>query len=204
MDSHLFLPPVVGFTGRRGSGKDFARSQLNPYGYSSVSLADELKDDVCRFYGITRAELYADKPRWVPVMQKWGYERRQIDENFWIWRWEDRVKKLREAGQIGEKVAVADIRYLNEALYFIQRGAFTVRIKVPEDVRKARLIARDGEAAWNPQLDDDPSERDIDTLPVSLELDGQLPGELIVPALVGAYIEMVDIGRKLRQAATAA
>ena len=115
---------VLGLCGYARSGKDSAADALEKLGYFRTSFASELKDQVCRTFGITRETLEKDKAIWRPLLVEWGRSRRRLDPNYWIIRTSTNMP-------IGN-VIVTDVRYLNEArwIWHTMRG-YLIRIVRP-------------------------------------------------------------------------
>lgn len=178
---HLtFRGTDIFLTGYAGAGKDFVADLLvRELGYTRISFADALKEEVAQKEGITLDDLNRHKATWRRVLQHWGSLRRGENPNYWIERWRER------RAQVDGPVVVADMRHFNEAGFAWARGAFLVRVTVPEEVRVARLLERDG--GYDPNWAQHESEIDIPLLPVHAELYGDLPKGIILRQLARYY-----------------
>lgn len=170
------LPNDLFLTGYIASGKDFVANQLVAQaGYTRLSFADALKQEVASFAGITVGELNQRKADFRAVLQTVGVSRRKADENYWIGRWEA------ARAFISGPVVCADVRFPNEAQFARLTRGLLLRVSVPEEERRRRVIARDG--VYNPDWAQHESERYVSTLPVDGELSGLLAPAEIVPAI---------------------
>jgi ribosomal protein S16 len=91
--------------------------------------------------------------------------------DYWIQRWT--LEYRRSAGP----VVVDDCRFPEEGEFLARLGFFSVRLDVPLEERKRRIIQRDG--AWDPAWSDDPTEKNVDKIPVHLSVDGTKKPEVI-------------------------
>lgn len=178
------LPTIILLTGPMGSGKDYlGRLLVEQAGFVRIAFADALKEEVCAHYGITLDELTARKAEFRPILQNWGVSKREADPYYWIMAWYARVQRADQVD--GRSVVCTDCRFPNEALFGIQIGALNVRLVVSEEVRRQRLLQRDG--AFDPTWLNHESEQYISQLPVHLELPGDLPDDIILPTLAESY-----------------
>lgn len=157
---------IVGFTGRKRSGKDTAAAALVQEGFTRFSFAAPLKlmlRTLLDYQGVPEATIQEmlegslkEAPSWFlgnksprHAMQTLGTEwgRNLIGENFW-------VETLTIAARSTPLVVVSDVRFPNEVDAVRRNGGKVIR------------ISRPGLAA----NDDHPSEALIDTLPVDLDV----------------------------------
>jgi len=157
---------IIGFTGRKRSGKDTAAEALHPFGYESLSFAFLIKEMLgvmLEHQGATDEEihgmLYGDYKE-VPTpllggktprhaMQTLGTEwgRALISDSIWV------DATLRAALQV-PLVVIPDVRFPNEVKAIQDHGGLVVRI-----TRAGAVV------------DDHDSERFIDELEVDFELE---------------------------------
>lgn len=156
---------LIGFAGRKGSGKDLAaKLMIEEFGGSRVAFADELKECCGRIWNLTHEQLHGGlkevvDDRWglTPreIMQRFGTEvARSIHPDTWI-------KNVIEV-QIPSKVAffgdratrfyISDVRFPNECAAIQAAGGHVIRIERPASSTLA--------------YSDHPSETEIDDLPV--------------------------------------
>jgi predicted kinase len=93
-----------------------------------------------------------------------GYSYGWGDPGYWIQRW--RKDYLRAP----KPVTVDDCRFPVEGTYLHRNGFFIVRLEVPIEERKRRIIARDG--AWDDAWAKDATEAQVDGIPADLTVDG--------------------------------
>jgi len=145
---------VVGFCGKKRSGKDTAGDALASLGYHPIAFADPIKDTCQIVFEFDDEQIYGSKkeevdlfwefsPRW--AMQRIGTElfRDGIDEDVW-------VKSLLARVDASDKkrFAVTDVRFPNEVEHLKRAGADIVYIRRPEKEPtldwKKKWIARQG------------------------------------------------------------
>lgn len=113
------LPPIIGFAGRKGSGKDFAFKQLQllypKESFVRISFADALKEEVCKATGVKLAALEARKSEFRPMLQWWGtdFRRNMFDKEYWINRWIESTDKNKH-NPFNRIVVATDVRFQNE------------------------------------------------------------------------------------------
>lgn len=137
-----FLPPIVGFTGRAGAGKDTCAAWLvERYGYVRYSCADPIKDLLNRKFGWEGAD-WADRSwKEAPILRdsctdmcfsprelaQWlGTEvgRALAGDDVWI---EALLVKAASEGNHARTV-IADIRFNNEAEKIQRRGGIVINV----------------------------------------------------------------------------
>lgn len=126
-DSPRKLPPIIGLSGHKGSGKDTAADFLRRYGYHKVAFADSLKKACKAIFGFTDEQLHDPKkkeevdpfwgfsPRW--ALQRVGTEgvRTQIGTDVW-------VRSLFRNAPTDRPLVVSDVRFQNELDAMRERG----------------------------------------------------------------------------------
>ena len=128
--------PIIGISGKAGSGKDTCAGFLVDRGYVRRGFADPLKDAVRAIFGLTDAQLFgAEKevvdPFWGKsprrIMQLLGTEavRNQIDDDVWI------KSMLRFAESSPRPIVVPDVRFPNEANAILATGGVVWRVERP-------------------------------------------------------------------------
>lgn len=142
---------IVGFTGKKGSGKDTAGAYLvKEFGYVRLSFADALKqsaaalfdvrievwdalkNDPNAFVTLTAPHMFIDTIKQLTVrefLQRYGTEahRDVFGEDFWI----DVVRKQIVHEQLAPKptnIVITDARFDNEAAVVVNSGGVMVEI----------------------------------------------------------------------------
>lgn len=105
------------------SGKDESAKALIAKGFEQRAFASELKDEICRTFGLSREQLEADKTIWRPLLVEWGRGRRRLDADYWL-------KKVATNLPAGDTV-ITDVRYLNEAMWVQNLGGTLLRVVRP-------------------------------------------------------------------------
>lgn len=162
------MSTIIGFTGRKRSGKDTASAVFEAAGFERLSFAGPIKDMLgvlLEYQGVTEDViermlegdlkevptpfLQGRSPRY--AMQTLGTEwgRAMIGDALW-------VDALLNASEFYEQVVVSDVRFPNEVTALKEAGAVIYRISRPDNP----LGANDNHA----------SEANIDTL----EVDGEI------------------------------
>jgi len=138
----------VALVGKAGAGKDTIADYLvQNYGFKKFAFADKIKEIVY--------DLFPDagpKPR--KLFQDVGMFFRGIDKDVWVKYLCRKVEK--EPGN----VVVADVRFKNELEELRKLGFISVRVEAAEEIRKRRLLERDGEI--NKERLNHVSETDLD------------------------------------------
>lgn len=156
---------VIGLTGNIGSGKTtIAEYLVKTYGFTKLAFADELKRMLVRAGILTPDEVKEKTPYARKMLQLIGTEliRKQIDEDFWIKKLDEKIKYLIEEGR--QRFVIDDVRFPNEAEYIHSLGGKIIRIK-----KETHL--HDQDWALNHE-----SEKYVDSIPADFEVinDGTL------------------------------
>jgi dephospho-CoA kinase len=90
----------------------------------------------------------------------WGYK------DHWADQLPNTVKQMKAQGI--QHVVIEDMRFINEHKVAKNLGLKSVRVECDEDIRLARLIARDGK--YDPKVEEDSSEQEWPLIPFDLLL----------------------------------
>ena len=123
---------VIGLVGEQGVGKTTLAEALESLGYTKVSFADQLREDVSELYGVglhvmkgayknepLEHDMLGRSPR--QILQDHGAYMRRHNENHWA---EQGVAKIQEGG----RYVVDDVRYPNEQVMLQEKGAVIIRM----------------------------------------------------------------------------
>jgi phosphomevalonate kinase len=149
---------TVIFTGKMKSGKDYNATILREKRpeFVRIALADSLKVIVATVKGIPLEELEAFKHQHRQDLIFAGKVGRAIDTDVWI-------KRLPHVPLFHGCTVITDVRFKNEFYYFKQlksesHQVYFIKIHADEATRLAR--------GAQPAFFDDPSERDLDDIPL--------------------------------------
>lgn len=135
---------IIGFTGYKGSGKSEAARAL--YSESlQVNFADSLKemfDKIATHYSLygptevrNKAFITGTTVTVRRALQTVGVAMRDLDEDFWVKLWKDRIKRIKETYTLNPKVykywTVGDVRFPNEVKAINELGGCIIRIVRP-------------------------------------------------------------------------
>lgn len=123
--------PIVGIVGAAGSGKDTLASWLQEYDYRPIAFADPIHQFIRTLFPMTT------KPR--KVYQDIGESVRSVDSEAF-------VKVVINKVLVGGKWVITDVRHDNEAQAIQDVGGVLVGLKSDIDIRRDRLLLRDGAA----------------------------------------------------------
>jgi hypothetical protein len=140
---------IIGFSGLKGAGKDTSVKVLGRYNFCKASFAGTLKDIVSVAFGWDRTMLEGttevsragrktvdafwasalNKPHFTPVkaLQLWGTDvvRRNFCNEFWVL---SLTKKILD-GVYGDRIAVSDVRFPDEARAIRDRGGIIIGLQ---------------------------------------------------------------------------
>ncbi len=127
---------ILAFTGYARSGKDTAAAYLQGLGFTVFHFADPLKEAARAIFGFSERQLYGDlkevvDPYWGfsprEALQRFGTEamRDHFDQNIWV------KALLRRITTHAGPIAIADIRFPNEAAAIELLGGLIVRVRRP-------------------------------------------------------------------------
>jgi adenylate kinase family enzyme len=101
----------LAITGEMASGKtNIAKYLVEKYNFSKFSFADDLKLYATEIFDINMNV----KDR--KLLQQFGTKMKEIDENIWIKRLDNKIK------DISDNIIIDDLRYPNEELYLKSKG----------------------------------------------------------------------------------
>jgi len=100
------------------------------------------------------------------------------------------VERLKRLGI--ERTVQTSIRYPNESLFLMEElGALTVRVETPLEIRKQRVIERDG--GWDDKWLEHPTEKLVVDIPVQVVMPGTLHKDYIPMVLSYAYTRLREV-----------
>lgn len=134
----------IALVSEAGGGKDFlADYVINQYGYTRYAFATHVNNVAKKWF----PEQYGngkEKPRW--LLQSIGTMFREIDADVWIKALfndiDTEAASRKKHNELQEFIVITDCRMPNEYQALKDRGFTFIRVKVDDDVRKNRLIAR--------------------------------------------------------------
>lgn len=156
-------------TGLMCSGKTtLAEGLVNNYNFTRLPFALAVKEDISSKLRITLEELETNKGKYRSMLQIHGESMKIDDPMYWCDKWLEK-----KANIDNNRVVVDDMRFLNEFTFAKLRGALTIRVEVPEEVRLKRYFDKFGVLPTEEQLNH-ASETYVSKLPVDLVLDGEV------------------------------
>lgn len=137
------LPQIIGLCGRRGCGKDATATILKRWGYQRLAFADPLKAMLLAVDPIVRHDGEGTEVRVSYLVKEygWDYAKTQsevrrllmklgtegVRECLWDRVWIDALGvALKRHLNAGIKVAITDMRYVNESHFLISASPSTV------------------------------------------------------------------------------
>ena len=137
--------PSIYFVGKAGSGKSYnAKFMIKKYGYQVAKFAYPV---------YMLCEKYFDmKEKDRKLMQVLGTDvgRDMIDPDIWVKRFSDDMKIVfgtaKKLGLPTPRFVMDDCRFPNEHKVLKELGFVGIYLDVPDDIRKERLVGRDGSA----------------------------------------------------------
>jgi dephospho-CoA kinase len=190
--------PSIAFIGRQGSGKTAIATALLKHGYERMAWADPIKELASQAYGPIRKGINYEvmrngKPDVLTgreILQRLGTEavRRNVDEDFWVRAMLNRLDAREGHGP----VVIDDTRFPNELDALVRRGFVVVSVVVPDEVRIARLTARDRN--WKRSSEDHDSERQLDLEDAHIGVINVLTPDEAADALIGTISKFIEAG----------
>lgn len=173
----LDMPDIIFLAGEKRSGKGMIASALAmAFDYKVVHIAEAWVRKHLEAMGVTWAEYQMNKAKYRPEIQRRAQAARDENPDCLIEPLDADLDLRRDYGQ---KVVVDGVRFINEAQYGRNIGAFTLRVVTPREVRAERFKATGEDLA----LLDDPFESEIPRLPVHADIPGVLPLTVIAGAV---------------------
>ncbi len=137
--------PNIYFVGKAGAGKSYsANFMIKKYGYGVAKFAYPVYMIAEKYFNMTSKDRR--------LLQVIGTDagRDQVDSEIWVNRFKEDMKIIRLTAKILErpvpKFVMDDCRFPNEHEILKELGFVGIYIDVPDEIRKIRLIGRDGTA----------------------------------------------------------
>ncbi|MED3275361.1 AAA family ATPase [Bacillus thuringiensis] len=179
---------LIGLVGKMRTGKDtIARLMFKTKrgGFERGAYADELKKDVDRKYG----KQEGGKRR--ELLQFEGQEQRKENPNVWIDRLQPKIDFLRS---VGKNVVITDVRQQNEIDSLREQGAYIIRVKTDDAIRKQRIIDAGDEFKEADFYHITETQTDDFEVDYEIQNDGGL-----IPLIQQLDVVLIDIDKRWRQ-----
>lgn len=129
------IPPLIGFAGKKQSGKDTAfailHNALLNKGRPVIkwAFADQLKKEVAHACNVSLLFIEENKEDMRLILQGWGtdFRRKHYGEDYWIEKWKVGIKNLQEM-QPTAVIVAPDVRFKNEAAVIKELGGQVIKI----------------------------------------------------------------------------
>lgn len=116
----------LAITGEMASGKtSIAKYLVEKYNFTKFSFADDVK--------LYATEIFNMKIKDRKLLQQFATKMKEIDENIWIKRLNDKIK------DISDNIIIDDLRYPNEELYLISNGFKILKLDIDTELQNNRL-----------------------------------------------------------------
>jgi adenylate kinase family enzyme len=120
----------LAITGKMGSGKtSIAKYLVEKYNFTKFSFADDVKLYATEIFDIN----IKIKDR--KLLQQFATKMKEIDENIWIKRLDNKIKDK----DISDNIIIDDLRYPNEELYLISNGFKILKLDIDTELQNNRL-----------------------------------------------------------------
>jgi adenylate kinase family enzyme len=120
----------LAITGKMGSGKtSIAKYLVEKYNFTKFSFADDVKLYATEIFDIN----IKIKDR--KLLQQFATKMKEIDENIWIKRLDNKIKDI----DISDNIIIDDLRYPNEELYLISNGFKILKLDIDTELQNNRL-----------------------------------------------------------------
>lgn len=114
---------IIGFCGRKGTGKNLAGEIIRAIdpSFRCIAFADKLKQECADMLGVSVTEIETNKEFYRPFLQWYGTDfRRNRDPDYWI--------RAVESAIDDGNYCLTDIRFENEAVWVRSRGGVVVHV----------------------------------------------------------------------------
>lgn len=172
------LPDIIFVGGKKRSGKDFVCDRLvGEAGFTKVHIVEPWLRDFFARRGLDPNRWEELKAEYRADIQAEASVARAVNPNVLIDWFREAVKDM------PRPLCVTAVRFTNEAQLGLELGALVVRVKTSDETRRQRFLASGDDLA----LLNDPFEAEVDAMPVHLEVSGEMPGTMYVPAMADYY-----------------
>lgn len=180
-------PRLVFVAGKKRSGKDFVADRLvEERGYKKLHIVEGWLRDWGAKNGLDPDRWEEWKSAHRAAIQRDASIERARDPMVLLNRFENVLANEMSRGP----VVVTAVRFTNEALWGMERGAFVVKVETPDEVRRERFIAAGDDLA----LMDDPFEVDLGPeFPCHIVVQGTWPAGVYAPTIVDRYHWMLSM-----------
>lgn len=131
-------PKIIGFTGKKFSGKTTASKFFEDKGFVKINFKDELIAEIKKYlpdllkdisvhYNLDLNQLFEQKPPEIRhLLQNWGTElRRNQDQDYWVLQYADKAVDAKWSNNL---IVTDDVRFLNEADCVRDLGGIIIKI----------------------------------------------------------------------------
>lgn len=116
----------LAITGQMASGKtSIAKYLVEKYNFTKFSFADDVK--------LYATEIFNMKNKDRKLLQQFATKMKEIDENIWIKRLDNKIK------DISDNIIIDDLRYPNEELYLKSKGFKILKLDIDTELQNNRL-----------------------------------------------------------------
>ena len=118
----------LAITGEMASGKtSIAKYLVEKYNFTKFSFADDVKLYATQIFDINM------KIKDRKLLQQFATKMKEIDENIWIKRLDNKIK------DISDNIIIDDLRYQNEELYLKSKGFKILKLDIDIELQNNRL-----------------------------------------------------------------
>lgn len=118
----------LAITGEMASGKtSIAKYLVEKYNFTKFSFADDVKLYATEIFNMNI------KVKDRKLLQQFGTKMKEIDENIWIKRLDNKIK------DISDNIIIDDLRYQNEELYLKSKGFKILKLDIDTELQNNRL-----------------------------------------------------------------
>ncbi|MHA2298709.1 MAG: AAA family ATPase [Candidatus Hodarchaeales archaeon] len=129
---------IVGLAGKMGSGKDTFAEWLIKHGVvvETMAFAAAVRYVAEYLFGI---DPRSRDPKARNILQQVGSKIREINFDVWV----NKVARDYEEKIYPKKIAITDVRHVNEADWVIESGNLLILLECPSELRRIRISERD-------------------------------------------------------------